>query len=98
MLDDMRDGAEFVQKNYDVGDKVYTLGGSYGGYSSAQNVVRHNDYYDCSVIIAGFFEFDELTSTWDGREEHLLVTIPIQQWVPNLLLLELCHRSIIWTK
>jgi dipeptidyl aminopeptidase/acylaminoacyl peptidase len=67
MLDDMRDGAEFVQKNYDVGDKIYTFGGSYGGYSSAQNVVRHNDYYDCSVIIAGFFEFDELTSTWDGR-------------------------------
>jgi dipeptidyl aminopeptidase/acylaminoacyl peptidase len=67
MLDDMRDGAEFVQKNYDVGDKVYTFGGSYGGYSSAQNVVRHNDYYDCSVIIAGFFEFDELRSTWDGR-------------------------------
>jgi dipeptidyl aminopeptidase/acylaminoacyl peptidase len=67
MLDDMRDGAEFVQKNYDVGDKVYTVGGSYGGYSSAQNVVRHNDYYDCSVIMAGFFEFDELKSTWDGR-------------------------------
>ena len=67
MLDDMRDGAEFVQKNHNVGDKVYTLGGSYGGYSSAQNVVRHNDYYDCSVIMAGFFEFDELKSTWDGR-------------------------------
>ena len=67
MLDDMRDGAEFVQENYDVGDKVYTVGGSYGGYSSAQNVVRHNDYYDCSVIVAGFFEFDELKSTWDGR-------------------------------
>jgi len=70
MLDDMRDGAEFVQKNYDVGDKVYTFGGSYGGYSSAQNVVRHNDYYDCSVIIAGFFEFDELTSTTDGRRGY----------------------------
>jgi dipeptidyl aminopeptidase/acylaminoacyl peptidase len=67
MLDDMRDGAEFVQANYDVGDKVYTVGGSYGGYSSAQNVVRHNDYYDCSIIVAGFFEFDELTSTTDGR-------------------------------
>ena len=67
MLDDMRDGAEFIQKNYNVGAKVYTLGGSYGGYSSAQNVVRHNDYYDCSVIMAGFFEFDELKSTWDGR-------------------------------
>ncbi len=70
MLDDMRDGAEFVQANYEVGDKVYTFGGSYGGYSSAQNVVRHNDYYDCSVIIAGFFEFDELTSTWDGRRGY----------------------------
>ena len=67
MLDDMRDGAEFVQANYEVGDKVYTFGASYGGYSSAQNVVRHNDYYDCSVINAGFFEFDELRSTWDGR-------------------------------
>ena len=71
MLDDMRDGAEFVQENYDVGDKVYTVGGSYGGYSSAQNVVRHNDYYDCSVIVAGFFEFDELKSTWDGRRGAL---------------------------
>ena len=67
MLDDMREGAEFVQANHNVGDKVYTLGGSYGGYSSAQNVVRHNDYYDCSVIMAGFFEFDELRNTWDGR-------------------------------
>lgn len=67
MLDDMREGAEFVQENYDVGNKVYTMGGSYGGYSSAQNIARHNDYYDCSVIIAGFFEFDELRSTWDGR-------------------------------
>ncbi|MCS5594828.1 MAG: prolyl oligopeptidase family serine peptidase [Porticoccaceae bacterium] len=67
MLDDMREGAEFVQENYDVGDKVYTMGGSYGGYASAQNIVRHNDYYDCSVIVAGFFEFDELTATWDGR-------------------------------
>jgi dipeptidyl aminopeptidase/acylaminoacyl peptidase len=70
MLDDMREGAEYVQKNYDVGDKVYTYGGSYGGYSSAQNVVRHNDYYDCSVIIAGFFEFDELMDTWDGRRGY----------------------------
>ena len=60
-------GAEYVQKNYEVGDKVYTYGGSYGGYSSAHNVVRHNDYYDCSVIMAGFFEFDELKETWDGR-------------------------------
>lgn len=67
MLDDMREGAEFVQANHEVGDKVYTMGGSYGGYSSAQNIVRHNDYYDCSVIIAGFFEFDELRATWDGR-------------------------------
>jgi dipeptidyl aminopeptidase/acylaminoacyl peptidase len=30
-------------------------------------VVRHNDYYDCSIVVAGFFEFDELTSTTDGR-------------------------------
>jgi len=67
MLDDMREGAEFVQANHNVGDKVYTIGGSYGGYSSAQNVVRHNDFYDCSVIMAGFFEFDELRNTWDGR-------------------------------
>ena len=70
MLDDMRDGAEFVQANYEVGDKVYTFGASYGGYSSAQNVVRHNDYYDCSVINAGFFEFDELRSTTDGRRGY----------------------------
>ena len=67
MLDDMREGAEFVQANYDVGERVYTMGGSYGGYSSAQNMVRHNDYYDCSVIIAGFFEFNQLKTKWDGR-------------------------------
>ena len=67
MLDDMREGAEFVQSNYEVGDKVYTMGGSYGGYSSAQNMVRHNDYYDCSVIIAGFFDFNHLKTKWDGR-------------------------------
>ena len=68
MLDDMRDGSEFVQANYEVGDKVYTAGASYGGYSSAQNIVRHNDYYDCSIIDAGFFNFEELTDTWDGRD------------------------------
>lgn len=68
MLDDMRDGAEYVQANFDVGDKVYTAGASYGGYSSAQNVARHNDYYDCSIIDAGFFNFEELKDTWDGRD------------------------------
>ena len=71
MLDDMREGAEFVMENFDVGERVYTLGGSYGGYSSAQNVIRHNDFYDCSVVMAGFFEFDELTSTWDGRRGYM---------------------------
>lgn len=70
MLDDMREGAEFVQANFDVGDRVYTAGGSYGGYSSAQNVVRHNTYYDCGIIEAGFFEFEELKSTWDGRKGY----------------------------
>ncbi len=70
MLDDQREGAEFVQANYEVGDKVYTAGGSYGGYSSAHNVVRHNDYYDCSIIDAGFFEFEELKKTWDGRNGY----------------------------
>ena len=70
MLDDMREGAEFVQKNYDVGDKVYTMGGSYGGYASAQNMVRHNDYYDCSVIIAGVFDMERQIDTWDARRSY----------------------------
>ena len=70
MLDDMREGAEFVQKNYDVGDQVYTMGGSYGGYASAQNMVRHNDYYDCSVIIAGVFDMERQIDTWDARRSY----------------------------
>ena len=71
MLDDMREGAEFVMENFDVGERVYTLGGSYGGYSSAQNVIRHNDFYDCSVVMAGFFSIDELAFTWDGRRGYM---------------------------
>ena len=68
MLDDMRQGAEFVQANYDVGDRIYTMGGSYGGYASTQNMVRHNDYYDCSVIIAGVFDMEHQIKNWDyGR-------------------------------
>ncbi|MEQ3695791.1 MAG: prolyl oligopeptidase family serine peptidase [Pseudomonadales bacterium] len=66
MLDDMREGAEFVQANYEVGDKVYIMGGSYGGYASAQSIVRHNDYYDCSVIIAGVFDLAQQLETWDA--------------------------------
>ena len=31
MLDDMRQGAEFVLANNDIGDRINTIGGSYGG-------------------------------------------------------------------
>lgn len=66
MLDDMRQGAEAVKARYGLGEKVYIMGGSYGGYASAQSLVRHSDYYDCSVIIAGVFDLEQQIDTWDA--------------------------------
>ena len=66
MLDDMQQGAEAVKARFDVGSKVYVMGGSYGGYASAQSLVRHSDYYDCSVIIAGVFDLEQQIDTWDA--------------------------------
>ena len=65
-LDDMRQGAEAVKARYGLGEKVYIMGGSYGGYASAQSLVRHSDYYDCSVIIAGVFDLEQQIDTWDA--------------------------------
>lgn len=66
MLDDMKEGAEYVINHYDTGDIVVALGGSYGGYASAQSLVRYADFYDCSVVIAGVFDLEQQLETWDA--------------------------------
>jgi len=66
MLDDMKEGAEYVMENYDVGELVVPLGASYGGYASAQSLVRYSDFYSCGVVIAGVFDLEQQLETWDS--------------------------------
>ena len=46
------------------------MGGSYGGYGTAQSLVRHADFYDCGIIIAGFFDIEALVSKTDVTESY----------------------------
>jgi acylaminoacyl-peptidase len=60
MIDDMQEGAQALA---DAGlvdsSMICALGGSYGGYGTAQSLVRHPNFYDCGVIIAGVFDLEE---------------------------------------
>lgn len=81
MIDDMREG---VQALIDAGkvnpDRVCVFGGSYGGYASAQSLVRHNDFYKCGVIIAGIFDMTTQikrsdTSDWYAGDNFMSMAI-----------------------
>lgn len=57
MIDDMAEGAKhLVDQGLVDGNRICAFGGSYGGYATAQSLVRHGDLYRCGVIIAGFFD------------------------------------------
>ena len=57
MLDDIYEGVQaLIEKGRVDPERVCILGGSYGGYASAQSLVRFNDFYRCGVVIAGFFD------------------------------------------
>ncbi len=57
MLDDVYEGVQaLIDRERIDPERVCILGGSYGGYASAQSLVRYNDFYRCGVIVAGFFD------------------------------------------
>ena len=75
MIDDMQQGAAALVDAGLVDDsQICAMGGSYGGYGTAQSLVRHADFYDCGIIIAGFFDMEALysktdvTDTYQGRQ------------------------------
>lgn len=56
VITDIRDAAEFIKKNWKVGDKVRKIGimgGSYGGYSTLVGSSMFADSYDAGVAIVG---------------------------------------------
>ncbi|MEE4218151.1 MAG: prolyl oligopeptidase family serine peptidase [Xanthomonadales bacterium] len=68
MLDDVAEGARhLVDRGLVDGGRVCVYGGSYGGYGSAQSLVRHNDLYRCGVIIAGVFDLEKQKARTDTR-------------------------------
>ena len=75
MIDDMQQGAAALVDAGLVDDsQICAMGGSYGGYGTAQSLVRHADFYDCGIIIAGFFDMEalysktDITDTYQGRQ------------------------------
>ena len=75
MIDDMQQGAAALVDAGLVDDsQICAMGGSYGGYGTTQSLVRHADFYDCGIIIAGFFDMEALysktdvTDTYQGRQ------------------------------
>lgn len=66
MLDDMYEGVQaLIEEGRVDPERVCVYGGSYGGYASAQSLVRFNDFYRCGVIIAGFFDAKMLMTQSD---------------------------------
>lgn len=69
MIDDMHQGAKaLVQAGLVDDSTICAYGGSYGGYGTAQSLVRHADFYDCGVVIAGFFDIEALKRDSDIGE------------------------------
>lgn len=71
MIDDMQQGAAALVDAGLVDDsQICAMGGSYGGYGTAQSLVRHADFYDCGIIIAGFFDMEALYSKTDITDSY----------------------------
>lgn len=68
MLDDVAEGAQHLaEKGLVDPERICVYGGSYGGYGSAQSLVRHNELYSCGVIIAGVFDLEKQKASTDTR-------------------------------
>jgi dipeptidyl aminopeptidase/acylaminoacyl peptidase len=66
MIDDMYEGVlALIEEGRVNPDRVCAFGGSYGGYGTAQSLVRHNDFYKCGVIIAGIFDLKTMMKLTD---------------------------------
>ena len=71
MIDDMQQGAQALVDADLVDDsQICAMGGSYGGYGTAQSLVRHADFYDCGIIIAGFFDIEALVNKTDVTDSY----------------------------
>ena len=71
MIDDMQQGAQALVEAGLVDDsQICAMGGSYGGYGTAQSLVRHSDFYDCGIIIAGFFDIEALVNKTDVTDSY----------------------------
>jgi dipeptidyl aminopeptidase/acylaminoacyl peptidase len=69
MIDDMAEGARYlVEQGLVDPERICVYGGSYGGYGSAQSLVRHNELYRCGVIIAGVFDLKAMKRGTDVGE------------------------------
>ena len=77
MLDDVYEGVQaLIEQGRVDPERVCIFGGSYGGYASAQSLVRYNDFYRCGVVIAGFFDASTQmarsdTSDWYAGEDFM---------------------------
>ena len=72
MIDDMYEGVQALIDAEKVNpDRVCAFGGSYGGYGTAQSLVRHNDFYKCGVIIAGVFDFKVMMKLTDIADTYM---------------------------
>ena len=66
MIDDMYEGVQALIAEGRVDpERVCVYGGSYGGYASAQSLVRFNEFYRCGVIVAGIFDMKTQISRTD---------------------------------
>ncbi len=71
MIDDMYEGVQALIAEGRVDpERVCVYGGSYGGYATAQSLVRFNDFYRCGVIIAGFFDAKTLMTKSDIHDSY----------------------------
>ena len=81
MIDDIAEGTQhLVNQGLVDGNRICAFGGSYGGYATAQSLVRHNDLYQCGVIIAGIFDMTTQiartdTQNWYAGEDYLAKAI-----------------------
>ena len=77
MLDDVYEGVQaLIEQGRVDPERVCIFGGSYGGYASAQSLVRYNDFYRCGVVIAGFFDASTQmdrsdTSDWYAGDDFM---------------------------
>ena len=71
MIDDMYEGVlALIEAGKVNPDRVCAYGGSYGGYGTAQSLVRHNDFYKCGVIIAGVFDLVTMMKLTDIADSY----------------------------